>query len=533
MKGLIFETPISMTNTASNRTDLVCFIGLAKVRDGAIPDDLRKRLQDEGWWARSGSAGSQSGGDSLYDVPVFITSWEHFDQLFAWEQRSFAHQVIGATYLGAAVRSFFAQGGRQCYVISCGEPVTIDTGRVIRDALLLKLVPKYTGQRSKREQWQGLHHIFGLPDISFVALPDLAELVGTYQKVSVTQVALPPTLPEFVECSEPAAEVERESRVVFLAAPACGDEEYDRWCDVVHRATRCIAEHRPDMQLLAAIPMPCRESEAAADLLGFMHTRGWLTGSLSAKSYYGVVADPTGTEDRRCSIASAFLQLIYPWVQTGYGGDLPANIEPPEGVIAGVLAGNGLTRGTFRNATKLLLHEVEQLAPRQHPSEQTGINPKAPVLASPNAPLIDRVSILGQTPEGYRMLSDVTTSNSISYRQASIGRTIGQIMRLARTIGDEYVFEASGERLWGQIRSRMEDVLGAMQRVGALAASKPETPFQVRCDRSTMTQQDIDNGRVVVQVLVRPVACIETMRIHLSFGDSGQVALSSLGMEVA
>jgi hypothetical protein len=54
---------------------------------------------------------------------VPIDSWEVFDHLFAWERRPLNETGrLGTTYLGAAVRSFFAQGGRKCYVIRAGEP---------------------------------------------------------------------------------------------------------------------------------------------------------------------------------------------------------------------------------------------------------------------------------------------------------------------------------------------------------------------------------------------------------------------------
>ena len=42
-------------------------------------------------------------------------------------------------------------------------------------------------------------------------------------------------------------------------------------------------------------------------------------------------------------------------------------------------------------------------------------------------------------------------------------------------------------------------------RNGALLGSKPEEAFFVRCDRSTMTQNDIDNGRLICLIGVAPV----------------------------
>ncbi|MBV5316385.1 MAG: hypothetical protein JZU50_01115 [Desulfobulbaceae bacterium] len=495
---------------------------------------MRQSLQHEGWWSTANSTGSQPGAHSLYDVPITIASWERFDQLFAWEQRPYGErQTMGATYLGAAVRSFFAQGGRKCYVISCGEPVALDADYAAREAMLLQLVPDDTGQRSDRSQWHGLHHLFGLPGASMVALPDLAELAGVYREATATPIEVPPPLPEFLECSQPTAVIREEKEVLYLAAPTCTDTEYDRWRTVIHRAARFLADHRRDMQLLAALPMPQRESTAASGLLAFMHQRGWLSGALSAQSCPAISAGLSDADQEACSIASAFVQLGYPWLQAGYAGDLPANLEPPEGVMAGLLARNALTRGTFCSATPLALHDLVTVAPQLRQSQQFGLNPKAPLRASPQAPLIDRVSLLGPTPEGFRLLSDVTTHNHSNYRQANISRTIGLVMRVARSIGEEYVFESSGERLWGQLRARLEDVLEAMQRVGALAGTGSEEAFAVRCDRSTMTRQDIDQGRVIVEVLIRPAASIETMRIQLAFGDGGHVALSSLGMEAA
>ena len=36
--------------------------------------------------------------------------------------------------------------------------------------------------------------------------------------------------------------------------------------------------------------------------------------------------------------------------------------------------------------------------------------------------------------------------------------------------------------------------------MGALLGDKPEAAYFVKCDRSTMTQNDLDNGRLVVLV---------------------------------
>jgi uncharacterized protein len=67
------------------------------------------------------------------------------------------------------------------------------------------------------------------------------------------------------------------------------------------------------------------------------------------------------------------------------------------------------------------------------------------------------------------------------------------------------VFEPNGEALWANVRATVENFLLAQWRNGALQGTKPEQTFFVRCDRTTMTQSDIDNGRLICLIGVAPV----------------------------
>src|SRR5262249_61412177 len=53
------------------------------------------------------------------------------------------------------------------------------------------------------------------------------------------------------------------------------------------------------------------------------------------------------------------------------------------------------------------------------------------------------------------------------------------------------VFENNNEALWANVRRTIEDFLVNEWRNGALLGLKPEESFFVRCDRSTMTQNDL------------------------------------------
>jgi phage tail sheath protein FI len=67
------------------------------------------------------------------------------------------------------------------------------------------------------------------------------------------------------------------------------------------------------------------------------------------------------------------------------------------------------------------------------------------------------------------------------------------------------VFEPNGDLLWANVRRAIEDFLFNEWRNGALLGSKADEAFFVRCDRTTMTQNDLDNGRLVSLVGVAPV----------------------------
>jgi phage tail sheath protein FI len=67
------------------------------------------------------------------------------------------------------------------------------------------------------------------------------------------------------------------------------------------------------------------------------------------------------------------------------------------------------------------------------------------------------------------------------------------------------VFEPNGEELWANVRHVVEDFLFNEWQGGALLGNSPEQAYHVRCDRTTMTQNDIDNGRLICVVGVAPV----------------------------
>ena len=84
------------------------------------------------------------------------------------------------------------------------------------------------------------------------------------------------------------------------------------------------------------------------------------------------------------------------------------------------------------------------------------------------------------------------------------------------------VFEPNGPALWANVRDAVSSFLFTEWRNGALLGANPDQAFFVRCDRSTMTQADLDNGRMVCEVgvaIIKPAEFV-IFRVGQKTADS-------------
>jgi hypothetical protein len=77
------------------------------------------------------------------------------------------------------------------------------------------------------------------------------------------------------------------------------------------------------------------------------------------------------------------------------------------------------------------------------------------------------------------------------------------------------VFEPNDEPLWASLRSMVGTFLDGLWRAGAFRGERPDEAYFVRCDRSTMTQSDLDNGRLVIEVGVAPTRPAEFVIVRI------------------
>jgi hypothetical protein len=509
MSGLLFKDAQPAATSSPNRADVVCFIGFVGRRTAApLPARLKSWLQDQGWRERGTPVADN---DPLLNTPVPLESFEAFDRLFAWESRPpLPHAFPYTTWLGAAVRSFFRQGGARCFVTRIDDPGTYTTLAVSAPAAeklafttsqrtrLGLLLPGFIGgttppSPADPSTWKGLGALFGLDEAAFICLPDLPELVADTALEPEGLAPLPPSPEVFVDCAPEIVLPKDESRQIS-SPPACTETGYLAWRRAVRHVARFVRERRRDVQLILALPLP------SPDL-----TRNY-TRALDLPS--GVLGLGKNI-DETDGIATAFLQLAYPWLITPGSETLPGGIEPPDGVFSGVLARAIPELGVAHSIGRQFLRSVHGFDPELPGADFVLDTPKGAAPA-----LIHRVSLLGNTPDGVRILSDVTTSPSETHRPASVGRLTAAILRTSRHLGEAITFEPSGE-------------LSDFYAAGALIGENAAEAYSIRCDETTTTQNDLDNGRVIAEVRFAPAHPVGLITVVLSLREGTVTAVGA------
>ncbi len=525
MTGLRFIPQAPLVMIAPNRSDVACFVGFVGRRRSPVPAAISAWLRDRGWqsgpYARPGAEPDADDHSSLEDVPIPIDSWAVFNQLFAPDERLISADSVrvGSTYLGAAVRAFFVQGGRRCYVVRMGDPWPITTGRSHRISFVSQLIPGYRangpgildGNPSKRDSWHGIGHLYGLPDVSFVALPDLCDAIADDPTEPSGDFSPARKAPErFVTCSAPQAAPERDRSLRAIPAPRCAESGYQAWARALNLIVNWLEQQRHQIslrpvQLVAAVPLPQTETLSNSKLLSFLE---------GPEALFALTRSPA--DHSQAGVVSRVVQLVYPWVRSPGAVALPEQLESPEGVLVGLLARNALVQGTYRSAATLPLGDVSELVPALGRSQ---IYQPSPLN---NKSLIERVSLFGSTPNGLRLLSDVTTSLSEPLRPASVHRLISIVLRAAQRLGEALVFEASGPLLWRRLEAGLGGLMESLFDAGALRGRSAKEAFLVRCDRSTMTQADIDSGRAIARIAFDPALPVERITVTLTLNNHDQ-----------
>jgi len=198
-------------------------------------------------------------------------------------------------------------------------------------------------------------------------------------------------------------------------------------------------------------------------------------------------------QSHRNNYDTKYAAMYAPWLMTldlSNGNTIPV---PPSGHVAGIYARTDNTVGVWKAPANEVVRNITDVEIPFTKGEQDVLNPIGVNL------------IRDLTPRSIRVWGARTMTSDQEWKYVNV-RRLFIFLEHSIDIGTQWVvFEPNSEALWARVTETIVAFLTGVWKNGALMGTKPEEAFFVTCDRSTMTQDDIDNGRLVCEIGVAPV----------------------------
>jgi phage tail sheath protein FI len=218
---------------------------------------------------------------------------------------------------------------------------------------------------------------------------------------------------------------------------------------------------------------------------------------------------PSQMRELRGLVDSSRAALYYPWIiasnpLAGPNSNQPTEIAlPPCGHVCGIYARHDSERGVHKAPANELVRGALRFEPSGSSDQQDLLTTSG-------------VNCLRLVPgRGLRVWGARTVSSDPDWKYLNVRRYFNYIEASIDRSTQWVVFEPNGERLWANLRDTIGDFLLNEWRDGALVGTKPEEAFFVRCDRTTMTQNDLDNGRWVCLIGLAVIKPAEFMILRI------------------
>jgi phage tail sheath protein FI len=188
-----------------------------------------------------------------------------------------------------------------------------------------------------------------------------------------------------------------------------------------------------------------------------------------------------------------YAALYYPWIHVSDPQTGARKIVPPGGHVLGVYARTDAERGVFKAPANEILRGALDLTAETDDSTQDVLNPRG-------------INAIRKFPErGIRVWGARTLTSDALWKYVSVRRLFIFLERSIYEGTQWVVFEPNDDRLWARVIDTIRLFLRSQWRLGALFGRTEDEAFFITCDRTTMTQDDILNGRLICEIGIAPV----------------------------
>jgi len=192
--------------------------------------------------------------------------------------------------------------------------------------------------------------------------------------------------------------------------------------------------------------------------------------------------------EMRARYDSKYAALYYPWVRVLDPVTRDEIHLPPGGFVAGIYARNDVDRAVYKAPANEVVRGAIGFQTLLNKAQQEVLNPEG----------VNCFRFF--EGRGFRLWGARTISSDPEWKYVNVRRYFAYLERSIDRGTQWAVFEPNGEALWANVRETISDFLYNEWKNGALLGTDPKSAYFVRCDRSTMTQNDLDNGRLVCKI---------------------------------
>ena len=212
----------------------------------------------------------------------------------------------------------------------------------------------------------------------------------------------------------------------------------------------------------------------------------------------------TDLMNHRNIVDSDYCAMYHPWLEVYDPLDKRNTLIPPSGSVLGIYARSDNTRGVHKAPANETVANCTGLSVTYNTAEQDMLNPNG-------------VNLIRRFPgQGIRVWGARTASSKPLWKYVNVRRLFIFLEESIKANTNWVVFEPNDELLWIRVRRTIEVFLEGVWRSGALAGATTADAFFVNIGTNTMTQDDIDNGRLICVIGVAPVKPAEFVIFRLT-----------------
>lgn len=204
--------------------------------------------------------------------------------------------------------------------------------------------------------------------------------------------------------------------------------------------------------------------------------------------------DMVKTEDLlgyREMIDTTYAAMYHPWIQVYDPVAKKPGLIPPSGAVCGVYARTDVARGVHKAPANETVN-CSGLSTYYTTREQDILNPRG-------------VNLIRALPgQGIRIWGARTASSNAAFKYVNVRRLFIYVEQSIKNNTNWVVFEPNNSSLWGRVQMTVSAFLETMFRSGMLAGDTPSEAFFVNIGPSTMSQDDIMNGRLICEIGIAP-----------------------------